>query len=398
MQIKKFYRMLELNEPLKHQVAFHEMKARHKLFSGGVGSGKTYSLCVEALIASLKYPNNFGLIGTQTYPQLEDTTMKTFFEVTPYWLIKNYEKQRKKVTLVNGSQIIFRSFDKESKLRSLTLGFYAIDEASTVQEDIFKMLVSRIRLKHVSRRYGFLSTNPDSRYHWLYKRFYKEKLEGYDVIDSKTEDNVYLPDDYIEDLRSSYDDVYFERMVMGNWGNVEGLVYKRQPKVFGGKIDLKKYKTIIGGVDWGWEHPGAIVVVGIDSLGNADVIQEIFAREKTIDWWIEQAKATPAKIFYCDTENPEHIHNFKQGGLRATGAQKAVIDGIQEVQRRLKNKSLSVHVSCKNLLEEFHTYKWKTNTSKEQPIKEHDHALDALRYALFTHKKKGGIRAARSLY
>src|SRR4030043_2473057 len=55
----------------------------YSLFSGGFGSGKTVALVLKALILSQMLPGNTGLIGRLTYPELRDTTQKTFFEFCP---------------------------------------------------------------------------------------------------------------------------------------------------------------------------------------------------------------------------------------------------------------------------------------------------------------------------
>ncbi len=43
---------------------------------------------------------------------------------------------------------------------------------------------------------------------------------------------------------------------------------------------------------------------------------------------------------------------------------------------------------CRNLIKEFQSYVWDPKclkTGEDKPLKENDHALDALRYALYSH-------------
>jgi phage terminase large subunit len=72
-----------------------------------------------------------------------------------------------------------------------------------------------------------------------------------------------------------------------------------------------------------------------------------------------------------------------RAGFNIKPAEKDVWAGI------LKVKSMPLYVTkdSKNLIKELGSYKWKKDKNDkvmEEPIKENDHALDALRYAVFT--------------
>lgn len=55
-----------------------------------------------------------------------------------------------------------------------------------------------------------------------------------------------------------------------------------------------------------------------------------------------------------------------------------------------KRGKLKIHSDCVSLINEFETYAYPErrpdHNEEENPIKENDHALDALRYALSTNK------------
>ena len=64
------------------------------------------------------------------------------------------------------------------------------------------------------------------------------------------------------------------------------------------------------------------------------------------------------------------------------------MDGIQTVSTFLSQGDLIICESCMNLMQEFESYVWDEKAVKrgeDKPLKQRDHALDALRYALFTH-------------
>lgn len=58
------------------------------------------------------------------------------------------------------------------------------------------------------------------------------------------------------------------------------------------KVNFVKY---IAGVDWGYEHFGAIVLLGKDDKGCYYLIKEIARQYEEIDFWLEQAQAIKAE-------------------------------------------------------------------------------------------------------
>jgi phage terminase large subunit len=107
--------------PMPHQEEFHKDNAKFRMWAGGFGSAKTSTCAAEMVRHCIETPNGMCLIGAQTYPQLEETAKKMFMDMMPQEFVLNYEKQKNKMTLINGHQILFRSFDDEGKIRSLNL-------------------------------------------------------------------------------------------------------------------------------------------------------------------------------------------------------------------------------------------------------------------------------------
>ena len=170
-------------EPTPTQEKFVFSDKKFSCFSGGWGNGKTTAGCLRSLVLS-SYPNNFGLVGRLTYPELRDTTRRSFFEICPpdfydpseggEWRISENHLKFK-----NGSEIIFRHLDQvsEKELLSLNLGWFYIDQAEEVSEQIFLILQSRLRLNTVPNRYGFVTCNPEPG-NWIYRRFKKPQEEN----------------------------------------------------------------------------------------------------------------------------------------------------------------------------------------------------------------------------
>ena len=90
---------------------FHVCNSSHVALAGGLGSGKTVAGIEELKALAVENPGFTYLIGRKTMPSLRDTTMKTFFGRTEDGLIKVHNKTHNTVTLVNGSEFIFRPLD-----------------------------------------------------------------------------------------------------------------------------------------------------------------------------------------------------------------------------------------------------------------------------------------------
>ena len=88
-----------------------------------------------------------------------------------------------------------------------------------------------------------------------------------------------------------------------------------------------------------------------------------------------------------DPASPDNIRAFVDAGLPAEAGNNTVLTGIQLVKNRLAWQAdgqprLAVHADAIHLIDEFEQYQWAENRLgvRDQPVKAHDHALDALRY------------------
>lgn len=147
------------------------------------------------------------------------------------------------------------------------------------------------------------------------------------------------------------------------------------------------------GVDWGYEHFGAIVLLGKDDKGCYYLIKEIARQYEEIDFWLEQAQAIKAEYgnipFYCDSARPEYVKKFKQNGLRAINANKAVLSGIERVAQLYKQDKLRIADDVDRFRDEIYMYVWNEKTG--EPVKQFDDVQDAIRYAIYTDENHGGI-------
>lgn len=85
--------------------------------------------------------------------------------------------------------------------------------------------------------------------------------------------------------------MFYDRKIKGLWVSGEGAVYADfdEKTQYISNYDPSTITSYYAGLDWGYEHAGALLVFGDDSHGNTYLIDEISAKHREIDWWVDQA-------------------------------------------------------------------------------------------------------------
>jgi len=392
------------------QLKFLDLQSRYKAFIGGVGSGKTHVGCIYALNRALENPNTLGVCATRTYTMLRDVMIRTFFDVVSNDLIVDYNKQESKIELINGSEIIFRPLEREDridKLRGLTINWFWIDEAAYVPHYAFKLLKSRLR--QGEERSGAITTTPKG-FNWIYNVFVKNggKENHESIRNVHSEQNPFLPGGYVEDLKQDYSQEYLRQEVFGEFVKFEGLVYKeykdsihKLPLGKTKKLDIEKY---IYGYDAGYRNPRVLLKIAKTVNDRYIVLNEFYESNVTLSDFIRRIKESTlyegGKI-YADPSAKGEIEEMKKEGLKVEGADNEVSAGIQKVKSLIDSGDLQFSELCQNTLNEINSYRWKDNDNKDEPakekkdepVKENDHAMDSLRYALYSdsRNKEAGV-------
>ncbi len=213
-------------EARPRQQKFHQAPETFKLYGGAMGGGKTYALCAEAIALSCDYPGNRGYICRHELKSFKKTTYIVLNEMLEKsGLIEKHHQTDNYYLLRNGSMIMYGGLgdDKRSieKLKSMELGWFAIDEASETTESFFFMLTSRLRMKLPGIRYfGIFGSNPSPG--WLKHRFIDQKLEDHVFIPALPTDNPDLPEGYIDRLKAIFPGDWQKRFIEGDWTAWEG--------------------------------------------------------------------------------------------------------------------------------------------------------------------------------
>jgi phage terminase large subunit len=200
-----------------------------------------------------------------------------------------------------------------------------------------------------------------------------------------------LPPDFIKELEG-LPGIARKRFLEGKWVGSDGLVYDRWDRAVHVRADGRGVRRVVLAVDEGYTNPFAALRVEIDGDGRLYVSGEFYRRQQNVSQKVAAVRAMgECEAVVVDPSAADLIRELRDAGLPVVPALNEVFDGIMKVQQRLTLAGdgyprLTVDPGCDNLIREFETYEWKANrqsgATKDEPIKEHDHALDALRYAV----------------
>lgn len=396
----------------KKQADFITSDKKFCLFSGGYGSGKTLAGCYKLLNYCINNPGSVCIAATLTYDQLKNTIIQTLLEIFEQLevdILVSYNKSDKTMLLFNGSKIILRSCDDETKFRSYNIDYFYIDEATTIKESIWLQLLGRLRRKNIGAQFtkqAVITTNPANTNNWVYKFFYDangDLLNKIKKIDSTYLDNKHLPSDYILAFKN-YSQEYIDRYLMGKWGSLgEGLVYSCfSPEVHLGGFndDVVPLNTYVS-MDIGVKDPTVALFISIVKDTSGDnivyVYDEYYQTQvqsfENIDKILAKIGDTKISGFFVDPSAADFKLQLRNRNINVLGTKNAILDGIQSTIALFNKNKIKIHPRCKNLIRELELYKWAQTAegkpSKETPIDMDNHCLDALRY--FCHTQFGQV-------
>lgn len=200
--------------PLQKQ--FIESRAEADLFSSRVGEGKSTALAWAIYYHTRHNPGAIWAVIRDTWVNLEQTTMKTFFEWFPPGVFGSYKASTKTFTWAEGvahGEVQFLGMDDQAdatRLMSRELAGFAMDEPAPaissggIDEMIFDIGLTRLRQSGM-KWYGvkLAENNPDET-HWTYRRFVTDKNPKFHIWQPSIPENVAnLPPGYYETLRRS---------------------------------------------------------------------------------------------------------------------------------------------------------------------------------------------------
>lgn len=394
---------INLWNPHEKQREIMESDARYKVAVCGRRFGKTVYAVNRLIKQALLDTNQDYFYIAPTYRQgkmIAWKMLKNKAEELPEELVHKINESELYVKIGNDCQISIKGADKPDSLRGVGLGGVVLDEYADMKPNVFSEIIRPTLID--SGGWAVFIGTPRGFNHFYDLYMEAQNKEDWDSFRFPTYENPYVPDEEVDKEKEQMNADQFAQEYLAKFRKRQGLVYpefERETHVVGSDEDRGTIIEKIGALDFGYTNPAAFLVIYKNEMGEYYVEKEWYRTGKTnaeIGEYIKSdVEGKGISYIYPDPAEPDRIDELNTIGVPTREVNKgsgSVEAGINKVRNLLKSKKLYVDESCKNLISEFETYHYPedkdTKLNKEayeKPVKEDDHGMDAVRYALFMH-------------
>ena len=289
-----------------------------------------------------------------------------------------------------------------SAIRGLEAWGAYINEASLANEEVFKEITTRLSAPKARL---IADTNPDNPNHWLKVDYIDQASipEKRILVRNFTiDDNEFLDPEYVETLKAQFSGVFYDRAIRGLWVLSDGVIYSnfdREKMVvdlpedtpFGREWVSIDYGTLNATVfkrwsffDGTWYNTDEYYYSGRDKKKQktdeeyADDLEEFYKRNK-------MSKSSVRVIL--DPSAASFRTSLKKRKFNVKSAKNDVVNGIRTQMSLMNDGRIKWTSKAKYTFKELSLYIWNKKASehgKDEPVKEHDHCMDADRYFCYT--------------
>lgn len=215
------------------QQRFHDATARHVLFGGSAGPGKTYAMIHDAIAFARRWSNTNICFLRRTFSELEETVIVPFLEHCPQGWLTSYNGSQHLATFPNGTRIWFRHFHNEKDLTLRQGPQYQrvyFDELTHFSERMYDWLDTRLRCldgRDIPLQIKSAS-NPGGEGHaWVKRRFVDDATRDADhsFIPALLADNPGDTTEYQQTLDNIKDHNMRAALRDGRWDVFEGQYF-----------------------------------------------------------------------------------------------------------------------------------------------------------------------------
>ena len=296
---------------------------------------------------------------------------------------------------------LFGGLDESSykQIQGITLAGALLDEVALMPRSFVEQTCARCS---VSGAKLWFNCNPAGAEHWFYKEWIqKAKQKNILHLHFTMADNPGLSPDVRQRYESMYTGVFYKRYILGQWCVAEGLVYSFDPEKHLTDSPPQTGRYFIS-VDYGTLNPFS---AGLWCVGQGRAVrlreyyydgrktgqtltdEEYYRQIENLagDLPVEQVIVDPSAASFIAV-----IRRHRRFSVRK--AKNSVLDGLRQVSSCLQEGNLQFSPVCRDTIREFGLYRWEDGGSQDKPVKEHDHAMDDIRYFCATVLRRGTER------
>lgn len=305
-------------KPTAKQRLFHASKSNEILYGGAAGGGKSYAIGWDAFLRCMKYPGTSAYLFRRTYPELEQTLIKTMRMIVPETLGKYYASNHE-MQFVNGSVARFAHLSDESdviKYQGAEIQWLYFDELTHFSESMYNYIKTRLR---APKRLGVhpcvrCASNPGGPGHgWVKARFVDSTDIGTHTVEKTFEikdadgqmrtlrsvceyipatvrDNPHIDELYIAELEQKPEKLR-DALLLGKWDAFEGQAFPEftnDPEHYKDGLhthviepfDIPLHWTRYVSFDHGFSRPFSFGAWAVDPDGRAYRYKELYGCKK----------------------------------------------------------------------------------------------------------------------
>lgn len=415
--------------------------------AGPAGTGKSLACLFRMHLTALHNPDARFLIFRKTAVSLGSTTLVTWEKkVAADALARGIvswfggsAREAPGYRYTNGAKIDVAGMDKPEKIMSAEYDLVFGDEATELTLNDWESVGTRLRNGKLSWQQQMGACNPAHPTHWIKQRC--DQGAARMLLSRHVDNPAYVnADGTVTEVGRSYfakldalTGVRKLRLRDGTWAAAEGLIYEGFDEAVHlvDPFDIPKQWTRWITVDFGFTNPAVMQWWAEDGDGRLYLYREIYHTRRLVEdlarqarelmvWPSGQWKEPRPRAVICDHDAEGRATLEKHLGMGTSAAHKTVSDGIEAVQSRLKVQSdgrprlfivrgalverdgeLDSVKKPACTEEEVTGYVWAVKPGnsgglKEEPLKENDHGMDALRY-MVAERDLGGRPSIRIL-
>ncbi len=373
---------------------------------GSIRSGKTVSMALSFVMWAMSSfeEQNFAMCGKTigSFRRNVLAVLKLMLASRGYQLKDHRADNFVEISFKGKTNYfyIFGGKDERSQdlIQGITLAGVLFDEVALMPESFVNQATGRCSVD--GSKYWF-NCNPDGVYHW-FKIGWIDKAAEKNILylHFTMEDNLSLTDKIRQRYASLYSGVFYQRYILGLWVVAEGIIYDMfsEAKHIIDSITSSAAAKYYVSCDYGTQNATVFLLWESGPEGKWYCIDEYYysgrdeSTQKTDNAYADDLEAFIAgrkiEAIVIDPSAASFIAELRERGHRIKKARNDVLDGIRFTGTLLNTEQIFFLRKCQNTIKEFSSYVWDTKASEQRgedkPLKQHDHAMDAVRYFCYT--------------
>ena len=398
--------------PAQKQIASDRHK--YRVINAGRRFGKSTLIAWEMMAIAVSCENARVPYYAPTRDDARDIMWKALIDICAPVIVGEPNQQRLEITVRNrfgGTSLIvlygWEAVQERGKGVGVKNNHIFFDEVAKYKNfDFGWQEILSPTLIDLKGGATFIST-PNGFNHFYELSLMEGKNNDWKYFHFTSYDNPCIPHSEIDLKKAEITADRFAQEYLGEFKKTEGLVYKdfsREKCVI--KELPEDFETLytFGGVDWGHTHPCAVITIKKDYSGNYYITDEFYKTGKTESEIVDTVVSCRFNKVFPDPENASGIEALKRASVNIRTVNKnkgSVASGISKVQEMLKQGRLFVLSHCTNVITEFESYSYADEKGRipgENPLKENDDAMDAIRYVIMSDLDSGSGTAPQIHY